>query len=98
MYTMLDNRKASRFDLLFRGELVASLHYCINEDEITFSSCEAIATVKADHHCQTLMEWAMNDALNHWTKVNVTCPIALKHLHDIAVSPRYERRAVAQMV
>lgn len=98
MYTMLDNRKASQFDLHFRGQLVASLHYCTDENEILFSYCEAIATVNADRHCRVLMQWAMNEALTHWAKAHVACPIALKYLSDTAVSPRYERREVAQMV
>lgn len=82
MYTMLNNRKASKFDLYLPGRLVASLHYSIDENEILFVYCEAIDMEDSVRHCRELMRSAMRESLARRLKITVTCPIALRHLGD----------------
>lgn len=88
---MRDNRDASTFDLYLRGKLVASLHYCIDENEILYIYCEAIATADADRHCQVLMQWALHESLGRQLKVTITCPIALAYLRENAANLNDER-------
>lgn len=92
MYTMLDDRNASRFDLHFHGRLVASLHYSSDENEILFVCCEIVDTVNADRHRHELMQRAKYEALDHWAKLNVTCPIALEYLRNIAIGALPKRQ------
>ncbi|RBP61737.1 hypothetical protein DFO66_11961 [Brevibacterium sanguinis] len=85
MYTMLNNRKASKFDLYIPGELVASLHYNIADNEILFVYCEAIDTMDAEQHCRELIRCAVSECVNRRLKITITCPIALKHLGDTSI-------------
>lgn len=87
MYMMPDNRKASRFDLHFCGQLVASLRCRTNENGFLVTHCESTATVNAARPCRELMRGATNEALNHWTKVTLRCSLALRSLRDTPVFP-----------
>lgn len=84
MYTMLHNQDASKFDLYLPGQLVAALHYKLNEDdnEMMFIYCEAIETLEAAHHCKELMRRATAEVNNRRMKITVTCPIALRFLQE----------------
>lgn len=95
MYTMLDNRSASRFDQYLSGQLVASLHYCIDENEILFVFCEALESVEADRHCEELMQSAVAESLNRHFKITVTCPIARDHLRQAVMGSKQHGRALS---
>lgn len=84
MYTMLNNRSASKFDLYLPGQLVASLHYSIDENEMLFIYCEAIEMAAADRHCRELMRRALDEGVNRRLKITITCPIAIEHLRATA--------------
>ncbi|WP_309131508.1 hypothetical protein [Brevibacterium sp.] len=96
MYTMLNNRKASKFDLYLPGRLVASLHYSIDENEILYVFCEVIEQEDSDQHCRALMQRAVSESLNRRLKINVTCPIALNHLGETALRLGLGGQPVAQ--
>lgn len=87
MYTMLDNRGASKFDLYLPGKLVASLHYTIEKDQVVFVYLEAIESDGADQHCAELISRAMKDAVNRRLPVVTTCPIAARYLPSPHLSP-----------
>ncbi|RBP65459.1 hypothetical protein DFO66_10442 [Brevibacterium sanguinis] len=80
MYTMLDNRGASKFDLYLPGKLVASLHYKVEKDRVLFHYLEAIEPEDADQHCAELVSLAMKDVANRRLPVVTTCPIAARYL------------------
>lgn len=88
VYTMLNNRSASKFDLYLPGRLVASLHYSIDENEMLFIYCEAIEMAEAERHCRELMRRALDESLNRRLKTTITCPIALEHLRTNAQVPK----------
>lgn len=96
MYTMLDNRSASKFDQYHSGRLVASLHYCVDENEILFVFCEAIESAEADRHCEELMQSALSDSFNRHLKITVTCPIARKHLREVVTGSEHDRSVLTQ--
>lgn len=80
MYTLLHNRQASKFDLYLPGELVASLHYKLSEDEMMFVYCEAVEKSNTDVHCKELVNRTLQEVRNRRLKIIVSCPIALTHL------------------
>src|SRR5699024_3951194 len=61
VYTLLNNAESSKFDLYLPGQLVAALHYKIDEDknEVMLIYCEAIEPRQPDDHCQELMKRAL---------------------------------------
>lgn len=83
---MLNNQEQSKFDLYLPGKLVASLHYKIDDEanEVMFIYCEAIEVTDKNVHCQEIMKRALEEVRGRWLKVNVTCPIALKHMEQNA--------------
>ncbi len=87
MYTMLDNRGASKFDLYLPGKLVASLHYSIERDRVLFVYLEVIESDAADQHCAELVSQAMKDVSMRRLPVVNTCPIAAKYLPPPELSP-----------
>lgn len=86
MYTLLNNREASKYDLYRPGQLVASLHYHVTGHEILLVYCESIEVSDAEVHCRELMKRAYETSLNRQLTITVTCPIASRHL--LAASPQ----------
>lgn len=93
---MLNNRSASKFDLYLPGQLVASLHYSIDENEMLFIYCEAIEMAEAERHCRELMRRALDESLNRRLKTTITCPIALKHLRAGTQTPEQHDSSLPQ--
>lgn len=80
MYVLMNNRKASKFDLYLSEHRVATLHYAIDENERMFIYCEAVEPDDAISHCTELMSRVLDEVADDSVKTIVICPIAVKFL------------------
>lgn len=97
MYSLTNNHEASKFDLYSNEQLVASLHYAIDENEMMFFFCEAVESHDARRHCTELMGRALEEVVDEDIKTIITCPIALKFLKRASVQAPFAGEALRGM-
>ncbi|WP_166822675.1 hypothetical protein [Brevibacterium limosum] len=79
-YSLVDDREAAAFELRLAGEVVAALHYRLDEvtDEAAFVYCEIAETLAAAQHCKVLLRLATRVVEDRGMAVAVTYPVALR--------------------
>lgn len=79
-YSLVDDRDAAVFELRLAGEVIAALHYRLDEanDEAAFVYCEIEETLAAAQHCKELLRLATQVVEDRGMTVAVTCPVALR--------------------
>lgn len=79
-YSLVDNWEAAAFELRLAGEVVAALHYRLDEvtNEAAFVYCEIEETLAAAQHCKVLLRMATRAVEDRGMTVAVTCPVALR--------------------
>ncbi|WP_420096438.1 hypothetical protein [Brevibacterium sediminis] len=79
-YSVIDDREAAAFELRLAGDVVATLHYTLDEEnqQAVFVCCEIEETLAAAQHCRVLLTTAIEAVESRGMSVSVTWPVALK--------------------
>lgn len=79
-YSVIDDREAAASELRLAGDVVAALHYTLDEEnqQAVFVYCEIEETLAAAQHCRVLLTTATEAVKSRGMSVSVTWPVALE--------------------